>query len=65
MGALVLIMAGSTAVILGASFRQHRGIAWADDICSAASFLCASPGWLVALTIITALLYFYRVSLSA
>jgi hypothetical protein len=54
-----------TGVIFGASLRQNHGAAWADDVCSVASTLCASPGWLLVVTGAMALLYFYRVSLNA
>ena len=64
MGVLVVALAAITAIIFGASYRQNRGYAWADDVCSVASTLCASPGWMVAPTILLALVYLYRISLN-
>ena len=65
MGLLVVLLAAVTAVIVGASYRQYHGIGWADDVCSMASTLCASPGWMVALTMAAALMYLYRLSLNS
>lgn len=63
MGLVVVGAMAGTAVVFGASFRQNRGVGWADSVCSAASALCASPGWLLGLSIGLALVYFYRISL--
>jgi hypothetical protein len=65
MGLLVFGLMTGTGIVFGASLRTQRGYTWADDVCSAASTLCASPGWLVVLTIVMALVYFYRISLNA
>lgn len=65
MGLLVVLLASGTAIIVGASYRQYHGVVWADDVCSMASTLCASPGWMVALTMLTALVYLYRLNLNS
>jgi len=65
MGLLVLAFMAGTAVIYGASLQQNRGLVWADNVCSTASMLCASPMWLGLLTIGLAVVYFYRRSLNA
>jgi hypothetical protein len=65
MGLLVLGLAAGTAVVYGASLQQYHGYAWADAVCAAAPYLCSSPSWLAMLTIVTAVLYFYKVSLDS
>ena len=65
MGLLVMGLMAGTAIAYGASLQQHRGFAWADNVCSVAHFLCSSPSWLALLTIALAILYFYRQSLKA
>ena len=63
MGLLVLGMIAGTVVIYGASLQQHRGYAWADNVCAITSFLCASPSWIGVVTIAFSIVYFYRLSL--
>jgi hypothetical protein len=64
MGVLVSALMAGTAITYGASMQQNRGVAWADNVCSATQILCSSPGWLALLTIILAILYFYRRSIN-
>jgi len=65
MGLLVLGMMAGTAIAYGASLQQHHGYAWADNVCSVASYLCSSPGWTAVVTIVVALIYLYKQSLNA
>jgi hypothetical protein len=65
MGLLVSGLVVATAVIYSASVRQHRGMGWADHVCSAASYFCASSGWLAIATIVLVLAYVYRRSVKA
>jgi hypothetical protein len=60
MGLLVVGLIGGTVIVYGASLQQNRGLAWADNICSAASVLCSSPGWLALLTIALTVLFYYN-----
>ena len=65
MGLLVLGLMAGTAIVYGASLQQHRGYAWADNLCSVASFACSSPSWMAMVTIAFSIVYFYRLSLDA
>lgn len=65
MGLLVMGFMAGTAIVYGASLQQHRGFAWADNVCSFAHIICSSPSWLALFTVALAILYFYRQSLKA
>jgi hypothetical protein len=65
MGLLVLGLIAGTAIIYGASLQQNHGYAWADNLCSVASFLCTSPSWAAVATIAFSIIYFYRLSLDS
>ena len=64
MGLLVLGFMAGTAIVYGASLQQNRGLLWADNVCSAAHVLCASPNWLALVSVALTVLYFYKRSLN-
>jgi hypothetical protein len=52
-------------VVYGASNLRNHGHVWADEVCTVASTVCASPHWVGALAIIVILLQLYRLSIRA
>ena len=52
-------------VAYGASNLRNHGHVWADQVCTVASSVCASPHWVGAAAVIVILLQLYRLSLRA
>jgi hypothetical protein len=50
-------------VAYGASNMRNHGHVWADEFCTVASTVCASPHWVGGAAVFVILLQLYRLSL--